>query len=325
MSTYDVYFYEAFAEEEELLRRYLPENLKAGFSWKTIQESGHSQPPAKLISLRTQSQLPLQWAGTLQGVLSRSTGYDHLLAYRNKTQAGLPLGYLPLYCNRAVAEQAMLLWMALWRKLSRQIDQLATFMRDGLTGREAQGKTLLVVGVGNIGYQVVRIGRGLEMRVLGVDIVKRHDDLDFVSIEDGLPQADVIVCAMNLTQKNRAYFNYHLLSQARRSALFINISRGELSPVADLLRLLKEKRLAGAALDVYDREGELAVASRQGIAARTPYVQTVRQLAAMENVILTPHNAFNTAEAVQRKAAQSIEQIEYIFNNGRFKWTVPEE
>lgn len=324
MSTYDVYFYEAFAEEEDLLRQYLPHKLNAGFSGKTIQECGHDQPPAKLISVRTQSRIPLPWGGEVQGILSRSTGYDHLMAYRKQAQSVPALGYLPLYCHRAVAEQAMLLWMALWRKLSSQIEHFAAFSRDGLTGQEAQGKTLLVVGVGHIGYELVRIGRALEMRVLGVDIVQRHEDVTYVSIEDGLAQADVIVCAMNLTEVNKAYFDYRRLSQARRSALFINISRGELSPLTDLQRLLAEHRLAGVALDVYDRESELAVISRQKLAA-TPYVQNARRLAAMENVILTPHNAFNTAEAVRRKAAQSIEQIEYLLNYGRFKWPVPVE
>jgi len=325
MPKYDVYFYEAFAEEEQLLQRNLPHHIKAGFTPNTIQESGQQNPPAKIISTRTQSLLPVAWAEELTGVLSRSTGYDHLIDYRDKVSAAVALGYLPLYCHRAVAEQAMLLWMALWRKLFKQSEQLPVFKRDGLTGSEAQGKTLLVVGVGHIGYQVVRIGRGLEMRVLGVDITEKYDDVSYVPILEGLAQADVIVCSMNLTRQNRGYFDYSLLKQARSSALFINISRGELSPAADLLRLIKEKRLAGVALDVYDRERELAVASRQGDGGHSSYMDTVRELAACETVILTPHNAFNTAEAVRRKAAQSVEQIAFFIEHGRFKWTVPEE
>ena len=122
-----VFFYEAFAEEADAIRRHLPDDLDAGFDWRTIQEAEHAEPPA-------------------------------------------------------------------------QLEQFDAFRRDGLTGTECAGRTLLVVGVGRIGREVVRIGEGLGMRVLGVDIDK------------GLPFGDVIVCAVNLTDENAGYFD-----RARRS------------------------------------------------------------------------------------------------------------
>src|SRR6056297_695778 len=106
---YDVFFYEAFQEEQEKLKYYLPETIAAGFTWKTIQEYGNEDPEAGIISVRTQSILPLQWAHKLAGILSRSTGYDHLVKYRENIDSEIGLGYLPLYCNRSVAEQAILL------------------------------------------------------------------------------------------------------------------------------------------------------------------------------------------------------------------------
>src|ERR1041385_2609055 len=157
----DVYFYEAFAEEEESLRRHLPANVRAGFTSKTVQESGDAKPSAPLISIRTQSIVPNEWAGELAGILARATGYDGLKQYLAATGVDVVCGYLPLYCARAVAEQAMLLWMTLLRKLPDQIRQFTTFQRDGLTGHECEHKHLLVVGVGNIGAEVVMIGKGL--------------------------------------------------------------------------------------------------------------------------------------------------------------------
>lgn len=77
----DVFFYEAFSEEEEALRRYLPANISAGFMKETIQESGHALPAAALISIRTQSFIPLMWGSHITGILTRSTGYDHITAY----------------------------------------------------------------------------------------------------------------------------------------------------------------------------------------------------------------------------------------------------
>jgi len=301
-----VYFYEAFEEEVAALRRYLPPQIEAGFTWKTIQEAGESSPPARLISIRTQSAIPRSWFSQLDGVLARTTGWDHLV--------GLPVrcGHLPLYCNRAVAEQAMLLWMALLRHLPQQMAQFARFHRDGLTGAECAGKNLLVVGAGHVGSEVVKIGRGLEMKVRRVDIIPERAD---VSIEEGLPWADIIVCSMNLTEQNRGYFSYPRLKQARCGVIFVNVARGEMSPTADLVRLLDEGHLGGVALDVYEEEGKLATALRSGHGSFP--------LAGRPNVILTPHNAFNTREAVERKAAQSIQQIQRFLESGRFLWEAP--
>lgn len=76
-----VIFYEIFKEEEEMLKQSLPANVKAAFTSQTIQESQDKTPPAKLISVRTQSQIPLEWADQIEGILTRSQGYDHLLEY----------------------------------------------------------------------------------------------------------------------------------------------------------------------------------------------------------------------------------------------------
>ena len=139
-----VFFFEAFAEEKDALKQYLNPSLQAGYSEKTIQEYGAEKPPASIISTRTQSHVPLEWAPRLEALLTRSTGYEHLQAYRNRTAQSIRYGYLPLYCNRAVAEQAALLWMSLLRKLPLQIDHMARFNRDGLTGIECSGKHSLL-------------------------------------------------------------------------------------------------------------------------------------------------------------------------------------
>lgn len=320
---FDVFFFEAFAEETQSLKRLLSPDVRAGFTHHTVQECSFSTPPSPLISIRTQSVIPPGWAGLLQGILTRSTGYDHVNRFRVETGSCLPAGYLPRYCSRAVAEQALLLWMALLRKLKLQMRKLERFERDGLTGGECLGRTLLVVGVGNIGSEICRLGRALGMEVLGVDIIRKHQDVRYVDIDEGIAQADVIVCAMNLTSENRGYFRYELLKRARRGAVFVNIARGELSPHRDLLRLLDEGYLGGAALDVYENESRLAVGLRSGVPADDEDVRTCLELRKRENVILTPHNAFNTAEALERKAGQSVEQVERFLKDNTFLWQVP--
>jgi D-lactate dehydrogenase len=305
----DVHFYEAFEEEVEVLRRHLPAHLRANFTSKTIQEAGDAEPPAPLISIRTQSIIPAAWSERVDGIVSRTTGYDHLLGHR------IPCGYLPHYCSRAVAEQAILLVMALLRKLPQQIAQFPKFHRDGLTGSECLGKKLLVVGVGNIGFEVVKIGRALGMEVRGVDIAEKHSSVSYVTRDDGLPWADIIMCAMNLTKENVNYFSYETLKRAKKGVVFVNIARGEFTPTEDMVKLIDEGHLGGLALDVYENESALAVALRSG--------ESGFPLLGHANVILTPHNAFNTAEAVERKAEQTIQQIEHFIAHRWFLWPVP--
>ena len=93
----------------------------------------------------------------------------------------------------------------------------------------------------------------------------------------------------------------------------------------DLERLLDEGRLGGVGLDVFDHETCLADALRGGKPDCGPEARATLGLARRDNVILTPHNAFNTAEAVARKALHSIRQIEHFMKQGGFLWPVPIE
>ena len=321
---YDVFFFEAFEEEAEALQAALPEGVSAGMTWKTIQEFGAETPPARLISVRTQSNIPTAWAEALGGILSRSTGYDHLTRYREETgRLEFPCGYLPLYCNRAVAEQACMMWMALLRRLPKQMRQFEEFKRDGLTGCECAGRTLAVFGVGNIGYEVVRIGHGLDMNVVGVDLVRKFDDVAYYEPEQALRQADVLVCAMNLTAENLGYFSLERLLATRPGCVFVNIARGELAPSEVLLDALGRGHLGGVGMDVYNDEIELAGALRDGLATENPEVAATLKLKAHENVVMTPHNAFNTRGAVERKSEHSAQQIEHFLRAGEFLWPIP--
>jgi len=317
----DVFFYEAFEEEAESLRQLLPPTITAGYTVRTIQEAAHAEPPARFISTRNQSHIPLDWADKLDAILTRSTGFDHLAAYAAASPQ-VALGYLPLYCHRAVAEQAMLLWMALLRRLPRQIRQFHDFHRDGLTGAECQGRTLAVVGVGYIGHEVCRIGHALGMTVLGVDLDPRHADIEYVPIDLALAQADVLVCAMDLNETNRGYFDMTKWRQTKPGVIFVNISRGELSPSTALLESLNAGLLSGVGLDVYDHEAALAVALRGKSVPDDPEALAALELATRDDCICTPHNAFNTLEAVERKSDHSVQQIVAYLQSGQFLWPV---
>jgi D-lactate dehydrogenase len=212
--------------------------------------------------------------------------------------------------------------MALLRRLPQQMTQFLHFDRDGLTGGECAGKNLLVVGVGRIGSEIVKIGTALRMNVRGVDIVQLNKEVHYTEKDEGLMWADVIICAMNLTNENRSYFSYNLLKKAKQGILFINIARGEHAPLSDLLKLVQENHLYGLGLDVFEDEPNAAVALRNEHANTSTEAQILMALLQHPNVLFTPHNAFNTIEAVRRKSQFSVDEVLYFLKNNNFRCRV---
>jgi D-lactate dehydrogenase len=326
---YEAAFYEAFEEEELELKHLLPSGHKYFFTWKTIQESGHKEPVAKVISTRTQSAFPPAWAGKIDGIITRSTGYDHVSAYIKDHAKGLKAAYLPDYAARAVAEQAMILWSSCLRNLKLQMDCFPRFHRDGLTGREILQKTILVAGVGRIGSEIVDIAHGLRMRVLGVDLVRnealaKRTGMEYCSFEEGVPQADIIACALPLTELTNGLFGGKLLSKVKKGCVFVNVSRGEISPSETLLELLDKGQLYGVGLDVYDQEKGLVSVLRDGAKCESlpgkvsTSVAATLKLMNHQKAILLPHNAFNTEESVRRKSLRTAENLAEYFKTGNF-------
>jgi D-lactate dehydrogenase len=161
------------------------------------------------------------------------------------------------------------------------------------------------------------------MRVLGVDLAPSLDEVEYFDIDAALAQADVVVAAMNLSASNRGFFSADRLAGCKRGAIFVNIARGELSPSTALLAALRGGVLGGVGLDVYDHEPELAEALRGGRPSQDQEVLATLELMKFDNVICTPHNAFNTVESVERKSEQSVRQILAHREHGRFEWEVP--
>ena len=100
----------------------------------------------------------------------------------------------------------------------------------------------------------------------------------------------------------------------------MNIARGEHTPLSDLVRILEENRLGGVGLDVFEDEGILGASLRGSKPEENEMTRTVRHLSARPNVILTPHNAFNTIEAVKRKSQMSVEQVKHFLLHKDFIW-----
>ena len=292
---YDVVFCEVFSEEESILRELLPNSINAYFTKKTFQEENVE---GKLLCIRTQSKVP-----EYSNVISRSTGINHLDNHKGiKTN-------IPNYSTTAVAEHAIMLMMCLLKNLKKQLNNVKSFDRDNLTGRECLNKTVLIAGVGKIGYEISKICKAFGMNVIGVDIFKNYGDINYMDINEGIPKSDVIICSMNLNN-NEGYFNYNLLKNSKKRAVFVNISRGEISPMSDILKLLDENHLGGVALDVFSDESNLYVSGGNN--------NVFQDLLKRDNVLFTPHNAFNSEEALRRKCEYNVKYVVGFLENEKF-------
>lgn len=328
---YSAAFYEAFEEEQKALRAFLPPEHNYFFTWKTIQEEHQftDKPISKIISTRTQSKIPDHWASELKGIITRSTGYDHIRDYLTRNSAKIAAAYLPDYAARAVAEHAMMLWTSLLRKSQHLQIAFKTFHRDSLTGREIKNRKIAVIGAGRIGSQIIDIAAGLQMDYCAVDIAERDElkekySLKYLSLENAVKRSEIIASALPLTPITKGMLDKKLLNTAPKGAIFVNVGRGEVTFNRDLLELVQSGHLAGVGLDVYNCERELAEILRDGkkISNFAPEIQkelsAVLEMMKNPSFILTPHNAFNTEESVLRKSQRTAENLKSFLETGKF-------
>lgn len=257
-----------------------------------------SQPDTTIISpfvLSTVSADIIAAMPKLKLIATRSTGFDHIDLAAAQAR-DIKVCNVPAYGENTVAEYAFGLLLALGRKIPLSIAQLkeGNADTDNLQGIDLMGKTLGILGAGRIGCRAAAIGNGFGMKVLAYDAFTdpaRAEQFGFTytSLETILTEADVLSLHVPNLPETKHLIDAQALAQMKPSAILINTARAEVVDVAALVTALKEKRIAGAALDVF--EGDVAA------------------LQAMPNVLLTSHNAFNTAEAVARIRQTTIQNI----------------
>jgi D-lactate dehydrogenase len=196
--------------------------------------------------------------------------------------------------------------------------QRGNFSIEGLRGFDLYGKTIGVVGAGSIGLHVIRIARGFGMGALAYDLRPNQllaDVLGFtyVSLDDLLAQADILSLNVPLLPTTYHLINRERLAQVKRGAILINTSRGGVVDTDALLWALDEGILAGAGLDVI--EGEEVIAEEKqllampGVEEKLRMAVRVHLLLQRENVVFTPHIAFNSREALERILDTTIANV----------------
>jgi phosphoglycerate dehydrogenase-like enzyme len=238
------------------------------------------------------------------GVIARfGVGHDGIDKAK-ATQAGLLVTNTPGVLNQSVAEHTMLLVAAVARPLISMSTSMARNVWDPTIGSELQGKTLAIIGCGGIGRSVARIASlGYGMQVVGCSrpdvpppAALEHFSLVTNDFATAVRHADVVSLHMSASRDNVRWIDRERLANLGEHSWLINTARGSLVDEAALFAALVERRLAGAALDVFARE-PYAPAEGGG------------DLRSLANVVLTPHVGSNTVEANRRMAERALQNI----------------
>jgi len=253
----------------------------------------------------------------------RAAGFDNVDLQAARSHA-ITVARVPAYSPNAVAEHAFALLLSLNRKvhLAYQRVRRGNFSLDGLMGVDLVGKTLGIIGVGNIGMAAARIGRGFGCKVLGVDPVRREECeglVQYVELDDLLERSDVVSLHCPLNQATRHLIGARELARMRGTALLINTARGAVIDTAAVLKALDASQLGGLAIDVYEEERNLFFEDRSGEDIADKQFE---RLLAFPNVLVTPHQGFFTAEALAKIASTTIENIDAFERSGHALYEV---
>lgn len=248
----------------------------------------------------------------LKFITTRSTGFDHIDT-EYCTEKGILVSSVPAYGDNTVAEFAFALLLDLSRKIYESYDKLreeGSWELESLSGFDLKGKTIGVIGTGRIGLNSIKIANGFSMNVLAYDAfpkpeLQKEYNFKYAELNEVIKQSDVITLHVPYLESTHHLINETRISMMKENAVLINTSRGAVVDTFALLQAVKNKRIAGAGLDVLEEEnatkdefdfllkGEQGKIDFKKVLANQLFID-------LPNVIVTPHNAFNTKEAIQR-------------------------
>ncbi len=263
----------------------------------------------------------LQRFDDLKFVATRSTGVDHIDMDHCRDK-GITVSNVPSYGKNTVAEHAFALILAISHRIVEAADRTrrGDFSQEGLEGFDLRGRTMGVIGTGDIGVHVARIARGFEMTVLAFDVQPRDEaarDLgfDYVEMDELLSRSDIVSLHVPGNDKTKHLIDEAAFEKMKDGAILINTARGSVVETRALLGALSSGKLAAAGLDVLPEEPvvrEEAELLRRYFTREHDLGTLLADhiLLRMRNVVITPHSAFKTREAVQRILDTTRENIE---------------
>ena len=240
-----------------------------------------------------------------------------------KLGEGLTAVRVPEYSPYAVAEHAVALLLSIDRKIYKayQRTRKYNFTLNGLLGFDIHGKTVGVVGAGKIGRAFINIINGFGCRVIAYDKFEdektaKEMNFEYVDLDKLYKESDIISLHCPLTDENYKMINEEALSKMKDGVVLINTSRGKLIDTKSLIQKLKEEKIGGLGLDVYEDEEEFFLNDMSNSYIRD---EELSVLLTMPNVVVTSHQAFFTKEALNKIALDTCENIKEFFETGDCK------
>lgn len=260
-------------------------------------------------------------------VALRSTGFNHVDCVTAK-ELQLPITRVPVYSPYAIAEFAVGLILALNRKIPRAYNHVLehNFSLSGQLGFDLHGKTVGIIGTGNIGSVFAKIMQGFGCQLLGVDPVPKDICLEYglkyVSLPELYQASDIISLHCPLTSETHRLIDQTALKQMKEGVMLINTGRGKLLDTQAIISGLKSKRIGYLGLDVYEKEEPIFFTDHS-----LDIIQddTFVRLNSFPNVIITGHQAFFTKEAMTNITRITLENIREYQQNTVLRNLIPYE
>lgn len=241
-------------------------------------------------------------------IVLRSAGFNHV-DLEVAAELGLPVLRVPAYSPHAVAEHAVALIMTLNRRIHRAYNRVreGNFALEGLLGFDMNGKTVGVVGTGQIGALFAKIMHGFGCQLLAYDVRPNPAcealDVRYVGLPEIYAQSDIISLHAPLLPATRHMINDEAVAQMKPGVMLINTSRGALIDTPAAVRGLKSGRIGNLGLDVYEEEAEVFFEDHSGEVMQD---DVLARLLTFPNVIITAHQAFFTDHALEQIAGVTL-------------------
>jgi len=256
----------------------------------------------------------------LKLIATRSTGYDHIDT--NYCQEhGITVCNVPTYGEHTVAEHVFALLLTISHRIFDAVERTrrGDFSQQGLQGFDLRGKTIGVIGTGNIGLCVVRIARGFGMEVIAFDLnpdegTARKLGFRYTGMPEPLKTADIITLHVPANPKTHHLISAKEFALMKSRVVLINTARGSIVDTQALLHAIADGKVFAAGLDVLHEEPTIREEAEllHSIFRQKHNLEDILAdhiLLRLRNVIITPHSAFNTREAVRRIIDTTVENI----------------
>lgn len=245
-------------------------------------------------------------------------GYDGI-NLQDATEAGVPVTYMPGVNAQSVAELAVALMLATGRQIPQMNAKVhAAKRREAIYATNMlSGKTVGIMGCGNIGKAVVRMLKGFNCRILAYDVYQdetfaKEYGVEYVDLDSLLAQSDIVSVHLALMPSTKHIINAESIAKMKDGAIVINTSRGGTIDSAALVEAIRSGKLGGAGLDVVEDEG-----SGNAHPGEIFYD--------LDNVILTPHVAGATHECFDAMMEHAVEMVRDFQNGKDPKWLLNPE